>query len=233
MFLLHCLLLLLTIGSIFAQGGRKLVFTNFNFTIDPKYSNLTMWLNDSRLSVIAVAGPPTIGLTMDIKLYVKTTGTEEFKHFFTKHQDVCEMLNQSKFDPFIFLIAMAMASKKSNQILGTCPIASVSFLEISITIWLILFCRAHTCSKILLWRKNSCHRWCRLWIFTYQSKCIIWHHKENGLWICASMVESIRSWRSRSTNQDDAIDHKQIKTRFQSLQYSREFILIYINVHEA
>lgn len=125
MFLLNGLLILLIVGSTFAQGGRKLVFTSFNFTIDPKYSNLTMWLNDSRLSVIAVAGPPTVGLTMDIGLYVKTSANEGYKHFFTKHLDVCEMLNQSKFDPFIFMIAMAMASKKTNKILGRCPIASV------------------------------------------------------------------------------------------------------------
>lgn len=123
---LNILLFLITISSICAQSGRKLVFTNFNFTLDPKYTNLTMWLNDSRLSVIAVAGPPTIGLTMDIKLYVKTAANEEFKHFFTKHQDVCELLNQSKFDPFVFLVAHALASKKNNQLLGRCPLASVS-----------------------------------------------------------------------------------------------------------
>lgn len=90
-----------------------------------------MWINDTRISVVAVAGPPTVGLTMDIRLYVRSSANEEFKHFFTKHQDVCELLDQTKFDPFVFLIAHALAGKKNNQLFGKCPIASVSSYHIN------------------------------------------------------------------------------------------------------
>lgn len=88
-----------------------------------------MWLNDTRLSIINEAILPTIGLTMDIKLYVRTgDATGAYTLFYTKYVDVCTLLKNPMSDLLTNLVLQAVAKNKNNHVILNCPIALVSFL---------------------------------------------------------------------------------------------------------
>lgn len=124
MHLLQYFLFLLTVGSIFAQNGRKLVFTNVTFSADQNTCNFSLWLNESRFSLAGLNQGNVSGVTFVMKLFVSTGG--EFVPFFTKHVDLCEILENPISDPFMGLIYQTVQQNKSNKIMRKCPIVKVS-----------------------------------------------------------------------------------------------------------
>lgn len=126
--ILKCLLLLLTVGSTFADIGQKMIFKNLNFTSDTKYWNVTMWLNESRLSFINVAVLPTIGLTMKLNFYVKTdAANEQYTLFYAKYMEICKFLDNPMSDPLVNFVFQAVIANKNHHIALKCPIAVVSY----------------------------------------------------------------------------------------------------------
>lgn len=127
LFLQYLILLLLVVGSIFSQNGRRLVFTNFTYSADPKYWNFTVWLNESRVSGIVMAVEKTINVTTDLKLFVNTGSPKgEYVNFFTKHVDFCQVLAYPISDPFVNMIYQTLTVNKNNRLFRKCPIVKVS-----------------------------------------------------------------------------------------------------------
>lgn len=127
MFLLQYLRVLLIVGSIFAQNDRKLVFTNVTFSTDQKYWNISLWLNESRVSAIITARMNTIGITNDLKLFVNTGGVNgKFINFFTKQVDFCQVLNNPISDPLVRMIHHSILINQNNHYFQKCPIVKVS-----------------------------------------------------------------------------------------------------------
>lgn len=124
---LQCLVLLLTAASTLTDVGQKAVFKNLNYTVDTKYWNVTMWLNDTRLSLIAVAGSPTIAVTTDISFYVNTGGAKgKYTLFYRKHFELCTFLDNPSTDPLANFVRQTVVASKNNHIFMKCPISVVS-----------------------------------------------------------------------------------------------------------
>lgn len=122
------LLLLLTIGITVAQLERNIVFTNVTYTSDQNFWNLTMWLNESRLSLNIVIGAPTVDVTMDLKLYVNTDVLNgEYVNFISSHIAFCQFLENPESDAFFNIFYQAMLMNKNNNIFRKCPIVTVRF----------------------------------------------------------------------------------------------------------
>lgn len=127
MHLLQYSLLLLAVGSICGQNGRKLVFTNVTFSSDEKYWHFSVWLNESRFSTIITAKENTIGVTNVFKLFVNTGGANgEFINFFNKHVDFCHALDNPISDPFVNMFHHTLLMNKNNRLFRKCPILKVS-----------------------------------------------------------------------------------------------------------
>lgn len=155
MILLKCVLILLTVGSTYAQKSREMMFTNLNYTVDTKYWNFTMWVNDSRASMIIVSKLPITGITIDMKLYVNTGGAKgEFVHFFTDHLNFCDFVQNPISNTLGNMLLQSVLKNKKNHIVTKCPIAPVSYHSLiyqmaSIRcLCVLLRCRARTGSKI-------------------------------------------------------------------------------------
>lgn len=132
MILFKCLLILITVGSTYAQMSRELVITNLNYTVDTTYMNVTYWRNDSRFSAIAVSHLPIIGITVDAKLYVNTGGAKgEFTNFLNEHLDFCQFVKNPSSNQIANLLLQIVSRNKEIHIPEMkCPIAAVSYHKI-------------------------------------------------------------------------------------------------------
>lgn len=128
MILIQFLIISLTVGFTIAEVGQKIVFTNLTYTADRNFWNLTMWLNDSRIYLVNVVGPPTVEVTMELKLYIKTDAANgAFVNFFTRQLDLCRFLDNPMSDSFFNMIYQVWAMNKDNKIFRKCPIVMVRF----------------------------------------------------------------------------------------------------------
>lgn len=123
---------ILIIGcNAICDGIAKRIFelTNITSVFIPKFLNLSLSLNESRLSIFLETYMTSTRMAAELEILVPTPDSKSFNTFFKKYTEICPFLeNPEGSDTLLyFLYHGIMNSNKQNKVFTKCPIEKVKF----------------------------------------------------------------------------------------------------------